>query len=102
VVQAEATDFSNKAGPSGALKKPAPRKISQSMKPASPPKPKKAPPKRFIDSEDEDENMDYDEVPKAPARSAPPARAARGAPKKYIEVLSDDEGGDDSLFVDDD
>jgi len=46
--------------------------------------------------------MDYDEVPKAPARSAPLARAARGAPKKYIEVLSDDEGGDDSLFVDDD
>ncbi|KAJ7603099.1 DNA topoisomerase [Mycena polygramma] len=42
------TDFFSKAGPSGAASKPAPRKISKSMKPASPPKPKKAPPKKLV------------------------------------------------------
>ncbi|KAF7306385.1 DNA topoisomerase 2 [Mycena indigotica] len=100
--QAAVTDFFAKAGPSGASSKPEPRKISKSMKPASPPKPKKAPPKRLIDSEDEDDDM-YDSVPPA-AAPAPSRRPARAAPKKYVEIGSDDEGetGDNSLFVDDD
>ncbi|KAJ6498011.1 DNA topoisomerase II [Mycena vitilis] len=99
--QPAVTDFFSKAGPSGAASKPAPRKISKSMKPASPPKPKKAPPKKLVDSSDEDM---YDEVPAAPARAAP-SRPARAPPKKYVEILSDDEGdatGDQSMFLDDD
>jgi DNA topoisomerase-2 len=59
------------------------------MKPASPPKPKpkKAPVKKWVDSSDDGDGdvMDYDDLPK------PPARAARGAPKKYVEILTDDE-----------
>lgn len=103
------SDFFNKAGPSDAKKKaaaPVPRKISQKMKPASPPKPKKAaaPKKKVVDSDDDDDDdiMDYDELPKAPAPAR--ARAARTAPKKYVEVISDDEPADaeDSLFEDDD
>ncbi|KAJ7766940.1 hypothetical protein B0H14DRAFT_3895119 [Mycena olivaceomarginata] len=76
------TDFSSKAGPSGASNKPEPRKISKSMKPASPPKPKKAPPKRLMDSSDDEM---YD--------------------SKYAEILSDEDDdatGDQSMFVDDD
>jgi hypothetical protein len=63
--------------------KTATKKISQSMKPASPPKPKKVA-VRLSDSSDE-------ELPKAPARPA------RGAPKKYVEIVSD---GEESLFGD--
>lgn len=96
------TDFFTKAGPSDAKKKPVPRKISQKMKPASPPKPKKVAAKKVVDSEDDDDDlMDYDELPKAPPVRA---RAARAAPKTYIEVISDEEPGDagDSLFESDD
>ncbi|KAJ7037442.1 DNA topoisomerase II [Mycena alexandri] len=91
--QPAVTDFFGKAGPSGASSKPEQRKISKSMKPASPPKPKKAPPKKY---EDSDDDM-YDEVPVAPARTAP-SRPARVAPKKY----EDETKGEDSMFVDDD
>jgi DNA topoisomerase II len=81
-----------------ATKKGAPvsRKISQSMKPASPPKPKpkKVGQKKWGGSSEDDEDgdlMDYDDLPKPPARSAIPARAARGARKKYVEILTEDE-----------
>ncbi|KAJ7171777.1 DNA topoisomerase II [Mycena crocata] len=99
--QPAVTEFFAKAGPSGAASKPEARKISKSMKPASPPKPKKAPPKRLADSSDEE--MDYDEVPAAPARAAS-SRPARAPPKKYVEILSDDDDGtgDQSMFMDDD
>lgn len=100
--QPAVTDFFSKAGPSGAASKPEPRKISKSMKPASPPKPKKAPPKKLADSSDDE--MNYDSVPAAPTRTAP-SRPARAAPKKYVEILSDEDDdatGDQSMFVDDD
>ncbi|KAJ6573911.1 DNA topoisomerase II [Mycena vulgaris] len=100
--QPAVTDFFSKAGPSGAASKPEQRKISKSMKPASPPKPKKGPPKKIADSSDDE--MDYDAVPAPPARTAP-SRPARAAPKKYVEILSDedeDATGDQSMFVDDD
>ncbi|KAJ7139482.1 DNA topoisomerase II [Mycena epipterygia] len=101
--QPAVTDFFSKAGPSGAAGKPEPRKISKSMKPASPPKPKKAPPKKLADSSDDE--MNYDAVPAAPTRTAP-SRPARAAPKKYVEILSDEDDddatGDQSMFVDDD
>ncbi|KAJ7356666.1 DNA topoisomerase II [Mycena albidolilacea] len=99
--QPAVTDFFSKAGPSGASNKPEPRKISKSMKPASPPKPKKAPPKRLVDSSDDEM---YDSVPAPPARTAP-SRPARAAPKKYVEILSDEDDdatGEQSMFVDDD
>lgn len=98
------TDFFGKSAPASKKKEGAApttgRKISQSMKPASPPKPK-ARPKPKVDSDSEDDGfMDYDELP-APKKVAPPARAARAAPKKYVEVISDDEGEEDSIFEDD-
>jgi len=79
------------------LGKEAPRKISKSMKPASPPK-AKAKPKPSTVSDSEDDMMDY-EVPKKTV----PARTARAAPQKYIEIASDSEesGGDGSMFEDD-
>jgi DNA topoisomerase-2 len=95
------TEFFSKAGPSGAANKPEQRKISKSMKPASPPKPKKAPPKKLADSSDDEM---YDAVPQAPARTAP-SRPARAQPKKYVEILSDEDDdatGDQSMFMDDD
>ncbi|KAJ7451128.1 DNA topoisomerase II [Mycena latifolia] len=100
--QPAVTDFFSKAGPSGAASKPEQRKISKSMKPASPPKPKKGPPKKIVDSSDDE--LDYDAVPAAPTRTVP-SRPARAAPKKYVEILSDedeDATGDQSMFVDDD
>jgi DNA topoisomerase II len=78
-------------GPATKKAAPVPRKISQSMKPASPPKAK---PKKMGESSDDD-GMDYDDLPKPPARSTVPARAARGAPKKYVELLSDDDDEED-------
>lgn len=96
--QADIGDFF--AGPSGAAKKStAVRKISQSMKPASP-KLKKTVPK--IVDDDDDDDMDFDALPKPPPRTTAPARAARGATKKYVEILSDEDEGDASMFVDDD
>ncbi|KAH6917161.1 DNA topoisomerase II [Coprinopsis sp. MPI-PUGE-AT-0042] len=79
--------------------KPAPRKISKSMKPASPPKPKKTVAKKLSESSGEED--DYAPAPKTTATNRP-ARAARAVSKQYVEILSDGEGGgDDSMFVDD-
>ncbi|KIY45300.1 type II DNA topoisomerase [Fistulina hepatica ATCC 64428] len=87
---------------------PAQRKISRSMKPASPPKAKKpvsptkdddeeddfVPPppptksarkKPAIDSDDDDD-FDFDDLPRPPLR----ARAARTAAKKYIDISDND------------
>ncbi|KAF9068525.1 DNA topoisomerase [Rhodocollybia butyracea] len=100
-------DASSNSGSAGSSKNanakpkaPQPRKISKSMKPASPPKPKKTQP-TIIKSDSEDEMDFYDDLPKPPPR-APPSRAARGKAKAYIDIASDDEEGDGSLFVDDD
>ncbi|CAK5279846.1 unnamed protein product [Mycena citricolor] len=84
--QAAVTDFFGKET----------RKISKSMKPASPPKKKTAPPKKVVDSDDEDE--DDLVVAAGPSR----ARPARAAPKKYVEISDGEDEGDDSMFVDDD
>ncbi|KAJ7674423.1 DNA topoisomerase II [Mycena rosella] len=101
--QPAVTDFFAKAGPSGAASKPEKRKISKSMKPASPPKPKKGPPKKIVDSSDDE--MDYDAIPVAASSRAVPSRPARAAPKKYVEIPSDEDEeatGDQSMFVDND
>lgn len=72
------------------------KKLSKSMKPASPPKAKK----NAIKYDDESDGIiDYDDLPKGPPRS----RVARGTAKKYVEVLSSDEDDDEgqgSMFVD--
>ena len=68
------------------------KKLSKSMKPASPPKAKKA----MQYKDESDDMMDYDDLPKGPPRS----RVARGAVKKYVEVLSSDgEEEEGSMFV---
>ncbi|KXN89810.1 DNA topoisomerase 2 [Leucoagaricus sp. SymC.cos] len=90
-------------------KKPAasvqPRKVSKSMKPASPKAREKkaaAIKKRIVESDGEgDGDSDFDDLPKPPPRKAAPARAA-ASKSKYVEVSSDEDGGDDSMFVDDD
>ena len=65
------------------------------MKPA-PPKAKK---NAIKYDEESDGIIDYDDLPKGPPRS----RVARGAAKKYVEVLSSDEDEDEdeegSMFV---
>ena len=69
------------------------KKLSKSMKPASPPKAKNA----IKYDEESDGIIDYDDLPKGPPRP----RVARGAAKKYIEVLSSDEEEEEgSMFVD--
>ncbi|GLB36598.1 putative control of topological states of DNA by transient breakage and subsequent rejoining of DNA strands [Lyophyllum shimeji] len=101
------TDFFNKQPPKAKepAAPPTARKISKSMKPASPPKPKaKVKAKAASDSEDDDELMDFDELPVPKKTAPPPARAAKSAPKKYVEVLSDDDdevNEDASMFEDD-
>lgn len=82
----DSTEYFGKAGPATKKAGVVPRKISQSMKPASPPKAKKG-----KKAEESDDMMDYDDLPKPPARSTAPARAARGAVKKYVEIMSDDD-----------
>jgi DNA topoisomerase-2 len=89
--KAKITDFLGKAGTQ--------RKISKSMKPASPPKPKSraaSNSKAITVSDSDDEMADY-AVPKKTV----PARTARGATKKYVEIASDDSGEDGSMFEDD-
>lgn len=81
-----------------------PRKVSKSMKPASPKaKEKKAAAirkKRIADSDEEegDEEGEFDDLPKPP-----PRKGARdgGMKSKYVELSSEDENGDDSMFMDD-
>ncbi|EKM83675.1 hypothetical protein AGABI1DRAFT_117173 [Agaricus bisporus var. burnettii JB137-S8] len=80
-----------------------PRKVSKSMKPASPmAKAKRAngtKKKIVIDSDEEGDGDDaeFDDLPKPPARNAPGRGAA--SKSKYVE-LSSEEDGDDSMFVD--
>ena len=82
------TDFFSKADA-----KPAPKAATKAKAPA-----KKAPAKKVVESDDEDLSMD--DLPAVPKRSeAPPRRAARAAPKTYIDI-SDEEGGSGSEFED--
>ena len=69
------------------------KKLSKNMKPASPPKAKK---NAIKYDEESDGIIDYDDLPKGPPRG----RVARGAAKKYVEVLSSDEDEEGSMFVD--
>ncbi|KAJ4485455.1 DNA topoisomerase II [Lentinula aciculospora] len=94
-----ASGFSNGSSSESKIA-PQARKVSKSMKPASPPKSKKARP-AVIKSDSEDDMNLYDDLPKPPPR-APSSRAARGKTKAYIDIASDEEEGDGSLFVDDD
>ncbi|KAG6815241.1 hypothetical protein H0H87_003687 [Tephrocybe sp. NHM501043] len=108
VKKKKVTDFFDKAAPKAkeAVARPV-KKLSKSMKPASPPKPKaKLKPKIISDSDDDDDDDDdFDSTP-APKAALAPARAARStAAKKYIELSDDDDdegdaGGDVSMFVD--
>ncbi|KAF8640700.1 hypothetical protein AX17_000356 [Amanita inopinata Kibby_2008] len=98
--QATVTDYFGKAS-NGHKAAEAPRKLSHKMKPASPPKTKKGN-RRMIESDDE---MDFDDLPKLPrSHGEGGARAARGGAKRYVEIVSSEEGedGEASLFVDDD
>ncbi|KAF8060944.1 DNA topoisomerase II [Lyophyllum atratum] len=81
---------------------PTARKISKSMKPASPPK-VKAKAKSKVTSDSDDDLMDFDKLP-LPKAAPAPARAARAVSKKYVEILSDDddEGNEDASMFEDD
>lgn len=81
------------------------RKMSRSMKPASPQMKEKrvaATKKRVVESDDEgDGDSDVgDFVTKLPTRKTAPVRKAVVSRSKYIELSSEDEGEDDSVFVD--
>ncbi|KAJ8520376.1 hypothetical protein ONZ45_g2836 [Pleurotus djamor] len=101
--QKSVTEFFNAPSGAGASKKaPEKRKVSQSMKPASPPKAK---PKTKRQVSDDEDDMDFDDVPPPPPRNTAPRGARRAAAKPaYIEIGSDDDegDGDDSLFQDED
>lgn len=68
--------------------------------------------KKVISDGDDDDGdsivMDYDDIPKPPSRVIAPSRTARKAAvvsTKYVEISSDEDdgdGGDDSVFIDDD
>ncbi|KAK7065033.1 DNA topoisomerase [Favolaschia claudopus] len=65
--QAVATDFFAKARPSGSgSSEPEQRKTLKSMKPVSPPEPRKAPLNKLVDTPDEEDMYDF--APAAPAR----------------------------------
>ena len=91
------TDFFDKLPEPGA-KQPIARKASGSR-----PQPTvKKPTKKAVDSEEDDSGGGS---PVSVVRVTAPKRAARAAPKKYIEVESDsgdDDGGDGSTFDEDD
>lgn len=78
------TDFFNKAELSTKKKETAaPRKLSQRMKPASPPKPKPKPNPQWNSSDDEEDVV--------VAKRSGIGRAARTeGVKKYVEIVSDD------------
>ena len=59
-------------------------KLTQRMKPASPPK-AKAKPKRVVESEDDYEDIDYSDLPK------PPESKRTGGRKNYVDILSSEE-----------
>ncbi|KAG5646884.1 hypothetical protein DXG03_001960 [Asterophora parasitica] len=96
------TDFFTKAAPKAKEPAaPAAKKLSKSMKPASPPKAKSK--AKVVSDSDDDDLMDFDSLP-VPKKAAAPARAARAAPKKYVEILSDDDedGNEDASMFEDD
>jgi DNA topoisomerase II len=62
-------------------------KLTQRMKPASPPKAKTRP-NKVIESEDEYEDIDYSDLPKPPESKR---TGGRGAGKNYVDILSSSE-----------
>ncbi|KAF7986171.1 hypothetical protein HWV62_38564 [Athelia sp. TMB] len=86
-----------KASGSTTARKPSGSKPAPDKKPAA---------KKKTTSDDDEDMIGYGDSPAAPARTTAPKRAARAAPKKYIEIPSDDEsdgaGKDTSMFDDDD
>jgi DNA topoisomerase II len=91
--QKQMADFFGK-GPSQDPKVTTARKVSNSKTTIT-----KSTKKDVIDLNDEGDSFMSDIPPPPPRPTAP--RAARGATKKYVEIPSDDDGGDDSLFQDD-
>ena len=96
------TDFFGKTQPkpaatarkvSGSSKASGNSAASKSKAPA-----KKAPAKKTVVSDD-DISMD-DEPPVVPKRAEAPRRTARAAPKTYIDISDDDDGGSGSEFED--
>ena len=61
---------------------------------------KKAPAKKSVLSDD-DEDMDSEPAAKETKRAAAPRRAARVAPKKYIDVSEEDDAHDDTFEISD-
>ena len=61
---------------------------------------KKAPAKKSVLSDD-DEDMDSEPAAKETKRAAAPRRAARVAPKKYIDVSEEDDAQDDTFEISD-
>lgn len=93
--------------------KPTARKASGSATAGKPSGSKPAPAKKLAskkkvtsdDDDDDDGMIGYGESPASPARDTAPKRTARAAPKKYIEIPSDeesDDGGKDASMFDDD
>ncbi|KAH8120719.1 DNA topoisomerase II [Phellopilus nigrolimitatus] len=100
--QISLTDFFNKGKQKDdepKAKPPTPSKIT-GMKPKKAAPAKKAPGKKVIESENEDDNESGMEVdPPAAKRAEVSKRTARAAPKKYIELSDDDDdGGEDDTF----
>lgn len=96
--QSSLTNFFAKDSDPPEAKPPTPSKIS-AMKPKPKAAPKKAAPKKPAESDDDD--IEMDDAPAASKRVDAPRRAARAAPKKYIEINSDedgDAGGKDDTF----
>lgn len=98
--QPNVTDFFDSVPDAPPAKnKPVPRKISSSMKPKSPKQAKIAPKKKtVIDDSDDDMAIEEDDVP---VRATIPKRAARAAPKKYVEIGSDSGDGGSDFDIDD-
>jgi DNA topoisomerase-2 len=95
IMQAPVTDFFGKI-PSGPLeaKKPVARKPSSS---------KPAPAKKAVVKKDSDDHISIksdSDIPPA-LRAVAPKRAARGKSKKYVEVESESEADEGSMFEDD-
>ncbi|KAG7090763.1 hypothetical protein E1B28_009848 [Marasmius oreades] len=114
--KSKVTDFFGKTGSSSSSnvrdnnataaepKVNAKKTLASSMKPRSPPKPKKTVTRIIQSDEESGDDLDmYDDLPKPPPRTS--SRAAKGATKKYIDISDDvddddDDEGNGSTFFD--